>query len=94
MSGESDSFEQKLPPSVVKVLQRFMETGFWNRWAEATEVHLQQPAQQFDPEFMRKLVPKMETFASYFSAEVRGMDRVPQSPVLQPGTAHVASKTR
>jgi 1-acyl-sn-glycerol-3-phosphate acyltransferase len=82
MSGESDSFEQKLPPSVVKVLQRFMETGFWNRWAEATEVHLQQPVQQFDPEFMRKLVPKMETFASYFSAEVRGMDRVPQSPVL------------
>jgi 1-acyl-sn-glycerol-3-phosphate acyltransferase len=82
MSGESDSFEQKLPPSVVKVLQRFMETGFWNRWAEATEVHLQQPARQFDPEFMRKLVPKMETFASYFSAEVRGMDRVPQSPVL------------
>ena len=31
---------------------------------------------------MRKLVPKMETFARYFDAEVRGMDRVPKSPVL------------
>lgn len=54
----------------------------WNRWAEATEAHLHEPAQQLDPDFMRKLVPKMETFSSYFGAEVRGMDRVPESPVL------------
>jgi 1-acyl-sn-glycerol-3-phosphate acyltransferase len=74
--------EQKLPPSVVRALQRFMEAGFWNKWAEATEAHLEEPAQQFDPDFMRKLVPRMETFTSYFGAEVRGMDRVPQSPVL------------
>jgi 1-acyl-sn-glycerol-3-phosphate acyltransferase len=82
MVTEPNSLEQKLPPSVVKALRGFMQTGFWNRWAEATEAHLQQPARQFDPEFMRKLVPKMEAFSSYFRAEVRGMDRVPQSPVL------------
>ena len=82
MDDKANSLEQKLPPSVVKALQRFMETGFWNKWAAATEAHLEEPAQQFDPEFMRKLVPKMETFTSYFGAEVRGMDRVPQSPVL------------
>ncbi len=82
MVTKPNSLEQKLPPSVVKALQRFMEAGFWNKWAAATEARLQEPAQQFDPDFMRKLVPKMETFTSYFGAEVRGMDRVPQSPVL------------
>jgi 1-acyl-sn-glycerol-3-phosphate acyltransferase len=82
MADKQDTLEQKLPPTVVKALRRFMETGFWNRWAEATEAHLQEPARQFDSEFMRKLVPKMETFTRYFDAEVRGMDRVPQSPVL------------
>ncbi|MGB5695317.1 MAG: lysophospholipid acyltransferase family protein [Polyangiales bacterium] len=82
MAHKPNNLEQKLPPSVVKAVQRFMETGLWNKWAETTEAHLQEPAQQFDPEFMRKLVPKMELFGSYFGAEVRGMDRVPQSPVL------------
>ncbi|MBW2189831.1 MAG: 1-acyl-sn-glycerol-3-phosphate acyltransferase [Deltaproteobacteria bacterium] len=82
MVTKPNNLEQKLPPSVVRVLQRFMAAGFWNKWAEATEAHLEEPAQQFDPDFMRKLVPRMETFTSYFGAEVRGMDRVPQSPVL------------
>ena len=82
MVTEPNSLEQKLPPSVVKALRSFMQSGFWNRWAEATEANLQKPARQFDSEFMRKLVPKMELFSSYFRAEVRGMDRVPQSPVL------------
>jgi 1-acyl-sn-glycerol-3-phosphate acyltransferase len=82
MHSESDGLEQKLPPSVVNALRGFMQTGFWNKWAAATEAHLQEPAQQFDPAFMRKLVPKMEAFTSYFGAEVRGMDRVPPSPVL------------
>jgi 1-acyl-sn-glycerol-3-phosphate acyltransferase len=85
MDDQPNSLEQKLPPSVVKALQRFMETGFWNRWAAATEARLREPVRQFDPEFMRKLVPKMETFTSYFGAEVRGMDRVPKSPVLLVG---------
>jgi 1-acyl-sn-glycerol-3-phosphate acyltransferase len=79
---KSNQLEQNLPPNVVKAVQRFMKAGFWNRWAEATEAHLQEPAQQFDPDFMRRLVVKMETFTSYFGAEVRGMDRVPESPVL------------
>jgi len=82
MNDQANSLEQKLPPHVVKLVRRFMQAGFWNRWAAATEAHLQEPAQQFDPEFMRKLVPKMELFSSYFDAEVRGMERVPQSPVL------------
>jgi len=82
MSDEANSLEQRLPPRVIKALQRFMAGNVWSRWAEATEAHLQEPAQQFDPDFMRKLVPKMETFASYFGAEVRGMDRMPESPVL------------
>lgn len=82
MNNEANRFEQKLPPRVVKAFRGFMQTGFWNRWAEATEVALQEPARQFDPEFMRVLVPKMEAFSSYFRAEVRDMDRVPKSPAL------------
>ena len=85
MESQPNGLEQKLPPSVVSAVRRFMQTGFWNKWAAATEAHLQEPAQQFDPEFMRKLVPKMETFCSYFRAEVRGMDDVPPSPVLLVG---------
>lgn len=82
MPSKPNSFEHKLPPRVVRAVQRFMESSVLNRWADATEAHLHQPARQFDPEFMRKLVPKMETFARYFDAEVRGMGRVPKSPVL------------
>jgi len=82
MVTKPNSLEQNLPPSVVSAVQRFMKAGFWNRWAEATEAHLQEPAQQFDPDFMRRLVAKMEIFTSYFGAEVRGMDRVPKSPIL------------
>ncbi|MGB8221714.1 MAG: 1-acyl-sn-glycerol-3-phosphate acyltransferase [Polyangiales bacterium] len=85
MESQPNGLEQKLPPSVVSAVRRFMQTGFWNKWAAATEAHLQEPAQQFDPEFMRKLVPKMETFCSYFRAEVRGMDDVLPSPVLLVG---------
>ena len=48
MGAEQDSLEQKLPASVVKALQLFMERSFWNKWAEVTETHLQAPAQQFN----------------------------------------------
>jgi 1-acyl-sn-glycerol-3-phosphate acyltransferase len=82
MPDQPNSWEQKLPPGVVRAVQRFMETSFLDRWAEATEAQLHQPARQFDPDFMRKLVPKMEMFARYFDAEVRGMEHVPPSPVL------------
>ncbi len=85
MPDEQNTLEQKLPPSVVRAIQRFMERGFLDRWADATEAHLDAPARQFDSEFMRKLVPKMETFSRYFDAEVRGMERVPKSPVLMIG---------
>ncbi len=82
MPDQPNSFEQKLPPSVVRAVQRLVDRSFINRWADSTQAHLQEPARQFDPEFMRKLVPKMETFARYFDAEVRGMERVPKSPAL------------
>jgi len=59
-----------------------MRAGFLDKWAEATESRLQEPARQFNSEFMRRLVPKMEAFTRYFDAEVRGIERVPQSPVL------------
>ncbi len=62
-----------------------MERSFLDRWAEATEAHLHEPASQFDPELMRRLVPKMEAFCRYFDAEVRGMEGVPKSPVLLVG---------
>jgi len=82
MGSKPNSSEQRLPPNVVRALRRFMETAFLDKWADATESHLQEPARQFDPEFMRTLVPKMEAFTRYFDAEVRGMERVPSSPVL------------
>lgn len=59
-----------------------MGAAFLDRWAAATEEQLQAPARRFDPEFMKKLVPKMDTFMRYFDAEVRDMERVPTSPVL------------
>ena len=58
MGAEQDSLEQKLPASVVKALQLFMERSVGNKWAKVTETHLQAPAQQFDPDFIRKLIPK------------------------------------
>lgn len=82
MSRRAHASEQRLPPPVVRSLQSFMEASLWNRWAQATEARLQEPAQQFDADFMRKLVPKMEAFGRYFGAEVRGMHRVPPSPAL------------
>ena len=44
MGAEQDSLEQKLPASVVKALQLFMERSVGNKWAEVTETHLQAPA--------------------------------------------------
>ena len=82
MTEPSNRVQHKLPPSVVRAVQRLVRAGFVDPWAHATAQHLRDPAQQFDPEFMRKLVPKMELFARYFDAEVRGMERVPRSPVL------------
>jgi len=44
------------------------------------------PPNKYDPEFMAKLLPYMELFASYFDAEVRGLDRLPaKGPVMVVG---------
>ena len=85
MTKPSNSAKQKLPAGVVRAVQRLVEKGFLDKWAEATAQHLRDPAEQFDSDFMRKLVPKMEMFAHYFDAEVRGIERVPKSPVLMIG---------
>jgi hypothetical protein len=91
MGAEQDSLEQKLPASVVKALQLFMERSFWNQWAEVTETHLQAPAQQFDPDFIRKLIPKkrrpspttsppkFETWVGSSKPEVRNLGRNSQT---------------
>lgn len=55
-------------------------------WADATAEELKQPAFQSDPDFIAKLLPFMEAFNRYFDAEVRGMDRLPESgPMLLVG---------
>jgi 1-acyl-sn-glycerol-3-phosphate acyltransferase len=47
-------------------------------WAGALERELQNPEDQRDPEFIKRLVPLMELFGRYFGAEVRHFDRVPR----------------
>ncbi len=47
-------------------------------WAAALESELQQPEDQRDPQFIDRLVPLMELFGRYFSAEVRHFERVPR----------------
>lgn len=82
MRDATNSIEQKLPRSVVRAVQHFVNSMGMDRWAESTAQHLHEPAQQFDPEFTRKLVAKMDLFCRYFDAEVRGMHRVPKTPAL------------
>jgi 1-acyl-sn-glycerol-3-phosphate acyltransferase len=45
-----------------------------------------EPAFERDPEFIRRVLPAIERYTSYFSPEVRGLDQVPASgPVLLVG---------
>ena len=85
MTHQSDSAGKKVPAAVANKIRQLIGAGFLDRWAAATKESLKAPARQFDPEFMKKLVPKMNTFVSYFDAEVHGMERVPKSPVLMIG---------
>jgi 1-acyl-sn-glycerol-3-phosphate acyltransferase len=75
----------RLPKQVVELSQSLGRTGVLTRWAESTQRELAGEAQQYDPAFMQRIVPLMETFAKYFAAEVRGIENIPRGPVLLVG---------
>jgi len=54
-------------------------------YAEQIDEALKEPVFQFDPDFMRKILPFMWRMSRYFDAEVRGLERVPDGPVLLVG---------
>jgi 1-acyl-sn-glycerol-3-phosphate acyltransferase len=55
-------------------------------WAAATEREVAAEAFRRDTEFLRRILPFMETFARYFDGEVRGLERLPTGqPVLLVG---------
>jgi hypothetical protein len=56
-----------------------------DRWAEQIDESLQEPAFQLDESFVARLLPLMDIMSAYFDAEVRGLDRVPEGPVLLVG---------
>jgi len=53
--------------------------------SEQVEDALDEPAFQIDPDFLRRIVPLMRWMSRYFDAEVRGLSRVPDGPVLLVG---------
>jgi 1-acyl-sn-glycerol-3-phosphate acyltransferase len=55
-------------------------------WAETTERELQADPFQRDVDFLRRMLPLMETWSRYFDGEVRGLDAVPAAgPALLVG---------
>lgn len=71
--------------AIVEALRRLSEASIMDTWAESAAAEIQKPAEHFDPEFMQKLVGLMKKFASYFDAEVRGIDRLPDRNVMLVG---------
>ena len=60
------------------MLRRVAEVGLIGFIAERIEANLAEPDAEWDPEFIRTLLPLMEIFNRYFDAEVRGFERVPE----------------
>jgi len=57
-----------------------------NLWAETTEREIHGDPFRRDIDFLRRLLPRMETLSRYFDAEVRGLENVPRKgPVLLVG---------
>ena len=54
------------------MLRRVAEVGFIEFIAERIEANLADPGAEWDPEFIRTLLPLMEIFNRYFDSEVRG----------------------
>jgi 1-acyl-sn-glycerol-3-phosphate acyltransferase len=68
------------------MLRRIAEVGFIEYIAEQVEANLAEPDAEFDPEFIRTLLPLMEIFNRYFDSEVRGFENVPDAgPMLLVG---------
>jgi len=56
------------------------------QWVERTSEGIDEPIFQRDVDFLERILPYMETFASYFDAEVCGFDLLPSSgPMLLVG---------
>jgi 1-acyl-sn-glycerol-3-phosphate acyltransferase len=72
----------KAAPSLTQQLGR---SGLLEAWAQSTARELERPAEQYDPAFMARILPWMERFSRYFAAEVRGLEALPQGPVLLVG---------
>jgi 1-acyl-sn-glycerol-3-phosphate acyltransferase len=73
-------------PSVM--LRRVAEVGLIEFIAERIEANLADPGAdaEWDPEFIRTLLPLMDLFNRYFDAEVHGFERVPEGgPMLLVG---------
>lgn len=54
-------------------------------WSEQIDEKLQEPAFQLDESFVERLLPLMGLLSRYFDAEVRGIEHVPEGPVLLVG---------
>jgi 1-acyl-sn-glycerol-3-phosphate acyltransferase len=65
--------------------QRLGRIGVLESWAQSTRRELERPAEQYDPDFMARILPWMERFSRYFAAEVRGLAELPRGPLLLVG---------
>jgi 1-acyl-sn-glycerol-3-phosphate acyltransferase len=74
-----------MPKEDATFTQRLGRTGILESWAESTARELAQEAEQYDPAFMGRILPWMERFSRYFAAEVRGLEGLPEGPLLLVG---------
>lgn len=65
-----------------EVKDKVAELDPMDAWSTAMRREVAAPAFQRDPDYLKKLVPLMGIMARYFDAEVRGLEHVPESPVL------------
>ena len=68
-----------------QLLRRAGNSGINKRWMELTRERLQEEPFQRDTEYVEKLLPWMDTWARYFDAEVRGLEKLPSGPMLLVG---------
>ena len=68
-----------------RLTRRSPSPDFIDRWAAATSRALDEPAFQRDPVLLAKMLPLMELWGRWFDAEVRGLEHVPDTPVLLVG---------
>jgi len=71
--------ETEEPAGPLEILKRISEKGLVEYLAEHIEARLGEPVFQRDTAFLETLLPMMDLFASWFDAEVRGLERVPET---------------